>query len=94
MRPLFKNFFDVLHLSSVDGLLYGLIHKTKPALALVQKQLWKLNTGYVRIGDIGKSLVQYRLAATTQHRGRPINIIAIEELKSYLQQNDAVLLQE
>jgi len=71
-----------------------LTHKSKPALALVQKQLWKLNTGYVRIGDIGKSLVQYRLAATPQHRGRPINIIAIEELKVYLQQNDAVLLQE
>jgi hypothetical protein len=85
-----------LHLSPVGALLSGLIHKAKQelALALVQKQLWQLNTGYVRIGDIGKSLVQYRLAATPQHRGRPIHIIAIDALKTYLQENGAVLLQE
>ena len=69
-------------------------HKADISPALVQKQLWKTKTGYVRVGDIGKSLVQYRVAATTHHRGQPVHIIAIERLKSYLTENEAVLVQD
>ncbi len=72
----------------------GLKQKADILPNLVPKQLWKTKTGYIRVGDIGKSLVQYRVAATTQHRGQPVNIIAIERLKSYLAQNQAVLVQE
>jgi hypothetical protein len=86
--------FAVLLSESKAALLHGLKHKPDISPPLVQRQLWKTKTGYVRVGDIGKSLVQYRLAATAQHRGRPVNIIAIEGLRSYLKKNDAVLVQE
>ena len=66
----------------------------KPPLALAPKQLWKMKTGYVRVGDVGKSLVHYRLGVTTQLRGQPVHLIAIEGLKSYLTDNEAVLVQE
>jgi hypothetical protein len=62
--------------------------------ALAPKQLWKLETGYIRIGDVGKTLVHYRLATSTQHRGQPNKLTAIERLQSYLAENGAVLVQE
>jgi hypothetical protein len=61
---------------------------------LSPKQLWKLKTGYIRVGEMGKSLVHYRLAATPQHRGQPNKLIAIERLESYLAENGAVLVEE
>jgi len=69
-------------------------HKADISPALIQKQLWKTKTAYIRVGDIGKSLVQYRVAATPQHRGQPVHIVAIERLKNYLMENDAVLVRE
>jgi len=66
---------------------------TAPPLVLVPKQLWKVKGGYVRVGDLGKSLVQYRLSPTPQYRGQKVHITAIERLKGYLTENDALLVQ-
>jgi hypothetical protein len=43
---------------------------------------------------VGKSLAHYRLAATQKHQGQKVHIISIEGLKTYLTENEAVLVQE
>jgi len=65
-----------------------------PSPVFVRNQLWKVSNGYIRIGEIGKSLVHYRHGAMPHHRGRPTHIISSEALKAYLQKNEAVLVQE
>ncbi|MCI0538677.1 MAG: hypothetical protein L0Z50_26015 [Verrucomicrobiales bacterium] len=65
-----------------------------PALGLAPKQLWKTKVGYIRLGDVGKSLVHYRSGATPQHRGLRVHVITSERLRKYLLDNEAVLVQE
>jgi len=70
------------------------LKKAALPLVLASKQLWKTKIGYIRLSEVGKSLAHYRLAATPKHRGQKVHTTTIERLKSYLTENEAVLMEE
>jgi hypothetical protein len=64
-----------------------------PAPALVEGQLWKFDTRCIRIGHVGKHLVEHRGVSVERPNQRaPKRLIAIVELQKFLAANEAVLL--
>jgi hypothetical protein len=64
-----------------------------PLQPLQTGQLWELDKSFLRIGEIGKLLIQYK-----HYRGKarvgPTSFASKSELEKYLTDNKAVLVQE
>jgi len=73
-------------------LLSALKPKQKLTFDLAEAQVWKTKAGYVRVGHVGKSLVQYSLVDVPRRRAARVRINTIKELQSYLRENRGVLV--
>lgn len=55
-------------------------------------QLWKLEHGYLRIVELGKRLIHYKMLRQPNQRGVMTRMIGIEALLNYLSQSEAELV--
>lgn len=67
--------------------------KTKPPAELAEGQLWRIRSGFVRIGHVGKSLVHYKMMNAPERRAVPVRISSIHEVQNFLEQNRATLVE-
>jgi hypothetical protein len=58
---------------------------------LEKGQLWKTDSGYIQIWDIGKRLIDYKMMKQPGIRGVRTQATTIETLKEYLKTQKAVL---
>jgi len=56
-------------------------------------QLWKIETGYVHIVEVGKRLVHYKTLRQPNQRAAVIRMIGIESLLKYLSHCDGQLVE-
>ena len=63
----------------------------KPLPPLEKGQLWKTDTGYIQIWDIGKRLIDYKMMKEPGKRGVRTQATGIDTLKEYLKTQKAVL---
>lgn len=55
-------------------------------------QLWKLESGYVLVVELGKRLVHYKRMQQPRQRAVLTQVIGIETLQRYLREHDAELV--
>ena len=65
---------------------------TKPFPQLEQGQLWKTNSGYVKIWHIGKRLVDYKMMKQLGRKAVRTHATGIDTLQEYLKCQKAVLV--
>ena len=68
-----------------------MMKSTKPLLSLEKGQLWKIESGYIQIWDIGKRLIDYKMMKEPGKRGVRTQATSIDTLKEYLKTQKAVL---
>ena len=56
-------------------------------------QIWQMENSNVRIGDVGKTLVEYKLLKTRLNDRGPIRLINRLVLQDFLKLNRAILVQ-
>ena len=62
------------------------------ARGLEEGQLWQLTSGFMRIGHVGKLLVQYKLMKVPERRAVPVRISSIQDVRNLLKEHRAVLV--
>jgi hypothetical protein len=65
-------------------------HQVTPGLEA--GQLWRIESGYVHIVELGQELIRYQIVRQPQQRAAPTRSIGLEALLNYLQQSDAELV--
>ena len=60
--------------------------------ALIKGQTWKTSKGYIRIGDIGKMLVHYRILKKPEQRAVRAQMANADSLIHFLKADSAELL--
>ena len=65
---------------------------TKPAPSLAKGQLWKTESGYIQIWDVGKRLIDYKMMRQPGQKATKTQATAIETLKAYLKNQAATLV--
>jgi hypothetical protein len=55
-------------------------------------QLWKVENGYIRIVELGKRLIHYKLLRKPEQRAVTTRMIGIEALLNYLRKSEAQLV--
>ena len=65
---------------------------TKTLSGLEHGQLWKTEKGYIRIWDIGKRLIEYKMMREPGMKAVKTQTTAIETLTEYLKVHKAVLI--
>jgi hypothetical protein len=63
----------------------------KPLPSLEKGQLWKTDSGYIQIWDIGKRLIDYKMMKEPGKRAVRTQATTIDTLKEYLKTRKAVL---
>ena len=66
-------------------------NRKKPLPPLEKGQLWKTDTGYIQIWDIGKRLIDYKMMKEPGKRGVRTQATSIHTLEEYLKTQMAVL---
>jgi hypothetical protein len=61
-------------------------------LTLVAGQLWKTDQAYIRVLELGKRLVHYRMTKNRSQKGISAQMTGIPALESYLKSNQAKLV--
>lgn len=61
---------------------------------LAKGQLWKTETAYVQIVELGKRLIHYKMPREVGQRAVKTHTVGIETLESYLKTNRARLVEE
>jgi hypothetical protein len=74
----------------------GLIQLTmknsnKPLPPLEKGQLWKTDTGYIQIRDIGKRLIDYKMLKELGKKAVRTQATSIDTMEEYLKTQKAVL---
>jgi hypothetical protein len=64
---------------------------TKALPALARGQLWKTESGYIQIVDLGKRLIDYRMMRQLG-QSRRTQTSTIETMEQYLKTNEARLM--
>ena len=61
-------------------------------LGLAKGQLWKTNENYIRIVELGKTLIQYKLLRQEGQKAVKTQMTGISTLQDYLKTNSARLV--
>jgi hypothetical protein len=61
---------------------------------LAKGQLWKTDSSYVQIVELGKRLIHYKMPKELGQRAVKTHTVGIETLQSYLTTNEARLVKE
>ena len=64
----------------------------KPAPALAKGQLWRTENGHIRIVELGKMLVHYKMLRDL-HQMRRTQMSSIDNMEVYLKTNGAQLVE-
>lgn len=65
--------------------------KTLPFQPFQSGQIWRMENSHVHIGQVGKTLVEYKHLKTKVNRG-PLRLIGKGDLQHFLELNNAVLI--
>ena len=65
--------------------------KTLPSQPFQSGQIWRMENSHVHIGQVGKTLVEYKHLRTKVNRG-PVRLIGKGDLQDFLALNKAVLI--
>ena len=63
----------------------------KPLPSLAKGQLWKTESGYIQIWDIGKRLIDYKIMRQPKQKAARTQVTGIDTLQEYLKTQKAVL---
>jgi len=69
-------------------------NRKSAAPPLAKGQLWKTETAYVQIVELGKRLIHYKMPREVGQRAVKTHTVGIETLESYLKTNRARLVEE
>jgi hypothetical protein len=68
-------------------------HKKSLTVQLFQSgQIWRMDNSHVLIGEVGKTLVEYKLLKSDVNRG-PIRLTGKAALQDFLKAHKAILVQ-
>jgi hypothetical protein len=86
---------QIEHNRPSNGLIQLTMTKSnKPSPLLEKGQLWKTDTGYIQIWDIGKRLIDYKMMKELGKKAVKTQATTIDTLKTYLKNNAGVLVGE
>lgn len=63
-----------------------------PTPVLSKGQLWKTDQAYIRIVELGKTLLHYRMSRSQTQKGVATQMSAIGTMVDYLKSNEARLI--
>lgn len=66
--------------------------KKKTIKPLAKGQLWKMQSGYILIADLGKRLISYKVLKQEGQRAVRTQMAGIDSLENYLKDNGAQLV--
>jgi hypothetical protein len=61
---------------------------------LAEGQLWKTENTYIRIVDLGRRLISYKMLRRPEQRAVATQMIGIEALAVYLRSSEATLIEQ
>ena len=67
-------------------------NRMKPPHVLAKGQLWKMNTAYIQIVELGKRLIDYRMMKQLGQMGVRTQTSGIDTMGVYLKTNHARLV--
>jgi len=68
-------------------------NKNRVTAPLAKGQLWKTDSAYVQIVELGKRLIHYKMPRQLGQRAVKTHTVGIETLESYLKDNQAQLVE-